>query len=85
MFLRFYYVHVKACDVRGKVFCALSDVRGNVFLDVKGCVNRYFSLKERFVRHGLFPCFLDVGFRWLLGVGVMVLNLRGVDGEIFFD
>jgi len=30
----YYYVHAKACDVRSRVFSALSDVRGNVFLDV---------------------------------------------------
>jgi hypothetical protein len=37
-----YYVHAKACDVRGRVFCALSDVRGIGFLDVKGCL-KFFN------------------------------------------
>jgi hypothetical protein len=36
MFLRFYYVHYRPWHVRGRVFCALSDVRSIRFLDVKG-------------------------------------------------
>jgi hypothetical protein len=46
MFLSFYYVHLKACHVRGKVFSALSDVRSNVFLDVKGCL-KFFGVVFR--------------------------------------
>jgi hypothetical protein len=42
----YYYVHAKACDVRSRVFSALSDVRGNVFLDVKGCV-KFFGVVFR--------------------------------------
>jgi hypothetical protein len=79
-----YYVHSRPCHVRGRVFCALSDVRSNVFLDVKGCA-KFF----RVVFRGCFAWeksmlsalgFLIVvrydGRRYLFGV---------VDGGFFFD
>ena len=40
MFFNFYYVHSRACHVRGKVFSALADVRSNL-LDVKGCLKLF--------------------------------------------
>lgn len=48
--------------VRGRVFCALSDVRSVGFLDVKGCVNHVFMLKNACGRHGKSPCFRLGGF-----------------------
>jgi hypothetical protein len=54
----------RACDVRGRVFSALSDVRGNVFLDVGYRARCCFSigLKElsswRFSGKGLFSGFI---------------------------
>jgi hypothetical protein len=42
MFLSFCYVHYRPCDVRGKIFCALADVRSVRFLDVKGCL-KFFN------------------------------------------
>jgi hypothetical protein len=38
----YYYVHLKACNVRGRVFSGLSDVRSIGFLDVKGCL-KFFN------------------------------------------
>lgn len=51
------YVHLKACNVRGKVFSALADVRGKVFLDVKGCLKNLACTFWVFW-HGKSPCFL---------------------------
>jgi hypothetical protein len=52
----------KACDVRGKVFSGLVDVRGIEFLDVEGCVNHGSMLRNAFWRHGKSPCFCLGGF-----------------------
>jgi hypothetical protein len=38
----YYYVQAEACNVRGEVFSALSDVRSIGFLDVKGCL-KFFN------------------------------------------
>jgi hypothetical protein len=80
----YYYVHAKACNVRGKVFSALADVRSIGFLDVKGCV-KFFGAVFRGVFAWTFSMLSALGFlivvspdcgRYLFGV---------VDGGVYRD
>jgi hypothetical protein len=80
MFHRFYYVHSRACDVRGRVFSALADVRGNVFLDVAIHAHCCFSMglkglsSWRFSGKGLFSgLFVSLAIVKLFGVGYRLL------------
>jgi len=84
MFLRFYYVHYRPWHVRGRVFCALSDVRGIGFLAVKGCL-KFFD--------GVFRGVFAWGKSMLSALGFLIVvegdaghYLFGVvDGGFFLD
>ena len=56
-----YYVHSRACDVRGKVSGALSGVRSIGFLDVKGCL-KFFGAVFRGVFAWLKSMLSALGF-----------------------
>lgn len=71
MWLSFYHVHSRACDVRSIGF-----------LDVKGCLNAVFG---GMLGHGKSPCFLRCRVLKVFDVDWMVLNFFMVNGVDFFE
>ena len=75
---------VEACDVRGRVFSALSDVRSIRFLDVKGCL-KFFGVVFRGVLGMVKVHAFNLGVLKVFCVDGRVLVLRGVDGVDCLD
>ena len=80
----YYYVHAKACNVRGKVFSALADVRSNAFLDVKGCL-KFFGAVFRGVFAWTFSMLSVLRFLIVVKVDAGHYLFGVVDGGFFLD
>ena len=81
-----YHVHLKVlCNyiiAIFQLFSGLCNVRGNVFLAVKGCVNGVLELCRG---HGKSPCFSGLSFLTITGVDAGVLIFNHVNGVLFHD
>jgi len=77
-------VQTKACDVRGKVFCALSDVRGDAFLAVEGCL-KFFGAVFRGVFAWEKSMLSALGFLTTTDVDAGVLIFTVANGAVFHE